>query len=194
MKNLVRDAPFGQLIRYLTANRFFKYPEEEPDFQCPTSYTRSQTPSSHSSRPSSGEFANKGKQEESQGSSTVQVNESDIEKIAEGPITSQKVKTRPLPYTGDGSHQDAELALEKAESRPIAPVKTGDGTILVDWYSTDDPDNPQVSLIGTSIKYALTDGMIRTGPRRRNSGPRSLWTCTPSWCTVPAVSTFPVRL
>ena len=144
MKNLVRDAPFGQLVRHLTANRFFKYPEEEPDFQCHTSYTRSQIPSSHISRSSSSEFANNGKQEESQGSSAVQVSESDIEKIAGGPIASQVNRTRPLPYTVDGLSQDAELALEKAESRPIAPVKTGDGTILVDWYSTDDPDNPQV--------------------------------------------------
>ena len=144
MKNLVRDAPFGQLVRHLTANRFFKYSEEEPDFQCPTSYTRSQIPSSHISRSSSGEFANKGKQEESQGSSAFQVNESDVEKIAEGPIASQVNSTRPVLYALDGLNQDAELALEKAESRPITPVKTGDGTILVDWYSTDDPDNPQV--------------------------------------------------
>jgi MFS transporter, DHA1 family, multidrug resistance protein len=28
-------------------------------------------------------------------------------------------------------------------SRPIAPTRTADGTILVDWYTTDDPENPQ---------------------------------------------------
>ncbi|KAK9241737.1 hypothetical protein V1506DRAFT_174835 [Lipomyces tetrasporus] len=25
----------------------------------------------------------------------------------------------------------------------IVPVKTSDGILLVDWYTTDDPDNPQ---------------------------------------------------
>ena len=28
-------------------------------------------------------------------------------------------------------------------SRPIIPERTSDGTILVDWYTTDDPENPQ---------------------------------------------------
>ncbi|KAM0476134.1 hypothetical protein ACHAPX_006551 [Trichoderma viride] len=37
----------------------------------------------------------------------------------------------------------AGIELHKTKSVPIAPVKTSDGTILVDWYSTDDPANPQ---------------------------------------------------
>jgi DHA1 family multidrug resistance protein-like MFS transporter len=28
-------------------------------------------------------------------------------------------------------------------SRPIVPDKLDDGTLLVDWYTTDDPANPQ---------------------------------------------------
>lgn len=157
MKNLVRDAPFGQLVRYLTKNRFFKYPEEEPGFQCPTAYTGSQIPLSYSSCSSSGEFATKEEQAESRESSTVQNDNNDVEKIAEVPIASQVNRTRPLPYPEEGLHRDAELSIEKVESRPIVPVKTGDGTILVDWYSTDDPDNPQVGLIGTSvIQHFLT--------------------------------------
>jgi MFS transporter, DHA1 family, multidrug resistance protein len=34
-------------------------------------------------------------------------------------------------------------ALEKTTSKPISLSRSADGTILVDWYSTDDPDNPQ---------------------------------------------------
>jgi len=34
-------------------------------------------------------------------------------------------------------------ALKAQVSRPIAPTVTSDGTILVDWYTTDDPENPQ---------------------------------------------------
>jgi DHA1 family multidrug resistance protein-like MFS transporter len=33
--------------------------------------------------------------------------------------------------------------LEKGPTMPIIPEKLDDGTILVDWYDTDDPENPQ---------------------------------------------------
>ena len=29
------------------------------------------------------------------------------------------------------------------QSQPIVPEKTADGVILVDWYDTNDPENPQ---------------------------------------------------
>jgi len=39
MKDTIRDAPIGQIIRWITKNKYLKYPEEEPDFQCPSSYS-----------------------------------------------------------------------------------------------------------------------------------------------------------
>lgn len=33
--------------------------------------------------------------------------------------------------------------LERGPTRPIIPERLDDGTILVDWYDTDDPENPQ---------------------------------------------------
>jgi DHA1 family multidrug resistance protein-like MFS transporter len=51
------------------------------------------------------------------------------------------------------SHTQAELeaaysaayqaSLAKEPTQPIIPQRTSDGTILVDWYTTDDPENPQ---------------------------------------------------
>ncbi|KAK3060754.1 hypothetical protein LTS18_007757, partial [Coniosporium uncinatum] len=38
MNDLIRDAPVGQIIRYVIKNRLFQYPEEKPDWQCPSSY------------------------------------------------------------------------------------------------------------------------------------------------------------
>ncbi|KAI4935515.1 uncharacterized protein J4E92_002806 [Alternaria infectoria] len=75
IKEIVRDAPFGQLVRYATRNRFFKYPEEIP-----------------------------------------------------GP-----------------SRLEADLALHTTHSpvHSIAPVKTADGLILAEWYTTTDTANPQ---------------------------------------------------
>jgi hypothetical protein len=41
-----------------------------------------------------------------------------------------------------GSGDEEAPALEQANSRPIAPTTTKNGTILVDWYRTDDAANP----------------------------------------------------
>lgn len=41
------------------------------------------------------------------------------------------------------AEHDIQQALQPAPSTPIAPQKTSDGTTLVDWYTTDDPANPQ---------------------------------------------------
>ncbi|RMY83843.1 hypothetical protein D0862_11584 [Hortaea werneckii] len=43
MADLFRDAPVGQIIRYVTGNRELQYPEEKPDFQCPDCYTSNET-------------------------------------------------------------------------------------------------------------------------------------------------------
>jgi len=47
------------------------------------------------------------------------------------------------PYTP--SRQDLERALHPSETRStaLAPTRTPDGIILVEWYSTDDAANPQ---------------------------------------------------
>ena len=51
--------------------------------------------------------------------------------------------TQTLPYTEERLHLEAELAVERTKSRAILPQQTANGIILVDWYSTDDPENPQ---------------------------------------------------
>jgi MFS transporter, DHA1 family, multidrug resistance protein len=35
------------------------------------------------------------------------------------------------------------LNLQKTKSEPIALQRSKDGYVLVDWYTTDDPENPQ---------------------------------------------------
>ena len=35
MADLIRDAPIGQLIRFLTKNKYLQYPEERADFKLP---------------------------------------------------------------------------------------------------------------------------------------------------------------
>lgn len=47
-------------------------------------------------------------------------------------------------YSVERFEQEQELAMNKTKSLPIAPTTTADGnSILVTWYTTDDPENPQ---------------------------------------------------
>lgn len=38
MADMIRDAPIGQIARYVTGNRVLLYPDEQPGFQCPSSF------------------------------------------------------------------------------------------------------------------------------------------------------------
>lgn len=52
-------------------------------------------------------------------------------------------RTSTSPYTQERFEVERQLEAERSKSIVIAPTKTSDGTILVDWYTTDDPANPQ---------------------------------------------------
>ena len=58
-------------------------------------------------------------------------------------ITRTKTRESTTPWTVDRMATEDREAIERKESRIIVPQKTADGIILVDWYSTDDPENPQ---------------------------------------------------
>ncbi|ORY09251.1 multidrug transporter [Clohesyomyces aquaticus] len=167
MATLIREAPFGQLVRYLTGNRVFQYPEEKPGFQCPESYYDDQH--------------NKANPEYGHGNETTDDDaitplpndaERDLEKVAETPgdddidlekaetsssdsasrkdgigrvksAASHLQRTSTLPWTEERLEAEEVMAIERTRSVAIQPTKTADGVILVDWYKTDDPDNPQ---------------------------------------------------
>ncbi|KAI9883382.1 MAG: hypothetical protein M1823_004850 [Watsoniomyces obsoletus] len=140
MADLIRDAPLGQVIRFITGNRSLLYPEERPDFQLPSCY--SQHPSDLKDAPK--------ESVEKEVGTAVQSRTSQESNDLERAITAadlQKATTRTeLSKVGT----QAELAeaytratMEKGPSVPVVPEKLDDGTILVNWYSTTDPDNPQ---------------------------------------------------
>lgn len=52
-------------------------------------------------------------------------------------------RTSTTPFTRERFDVEQVIEAEKFKSVAIAPTKTSDGTILVDWYTTDDPANPQ---------------------------------------------------
>ncbi|KAE8392562.1 hypothetical protein ETB97_007145 [Aspergillus alliaceus] len=121
MEAVIRDAPFGQLVRLLTNNQYFQYPEEKPGFELPHTWLRLLNGSDIA----------------------LEEEKKDIPQDANQSHESSETLSRAstgasLPFTeADGQHE-----IEKIKSIPIAAKKTKDGTILVDWYYTDDSENP----------------------------------------------------
>ncbi|MCJ1393951.1 hypothetical protein MMC18_006828 [Xylographa bjoerkii] len=153
MLDLLRDAPIGQLVRYLTRNKIFRYPEEETDFQCPSTYTIEGNPNSTivnepTTRTSIEKVSTNGVD-----GTTAPTLKSNLEKLSDTTSdvdsdlerqTSLGIRrTQTLPYTEERLECEQRLAASRIASIPIVPVKTSDGVTLVDWYNTNDPANPQ---------------------------------------------------
>lgn len=206
MADLIRDAPIGQIIRWVTRNRVLLYPEERPDFQCPSTYKNpdgSEVDSEKTVRkddPSLSNFdtvledrSQHGSQDTIAGDREIEQHDgydlgkdksakdleidgtegADMEKIQTArddrdlddmqPTKSTKTNrtTKSARSAGSIERIPTQSALAQAETRqdleqqlsnssmprqptqPIIPEKLEDGTILVDWYDTDDPSNPQ---------------------------------------------------
>lgn len=137
MKDLIREAPLGQVIRFLSRNRFFQYPEEHPDFKIPSTWAaqlngeKNQIVNSHDSTSLTLSFTPPEQQPAIIG---------DIEGLAIHNTLSRHATT---PYSVERFQAEQQLAISRTKTIPIVPERTSDGIVLVDWYTTDDPANPQ---------------------------------------------------
>lgn len=127
----------GGFVRLVTKGKALRYPEEKPDFQLPESWVRLMNdetldqPLAFDSAPTSSSKSSTSDDEEKQGETSG--------------LGFQRTRSRhdTIPYSSDRLEVDEQHELEKTKSIPIVPRKTKDGAILVDWYSSDDPENPQ---------------------------------------------------
>ena len=170
---LIRDAPIGQILRYLTNNRILKYPEELPDFVIPATYFRHvqldpRRLSSAATRVPQMEAEDPGTVLEKQESNNEDDDSAtDLEKVqtarTQHTARSQisRVGTRTALHKSttqaDLEQQFTLASVKRGPSRPIEPSTLDDGTILVDWYDTDDAANPQNWSFG---KKGLVLGLI----------------------------------
>ena len=155
MSALLRDAPVGQAIRWVTGNKYFQYPEEQSAFQIPSSYQRdTKSVRSGSTTPAVATPAIEKDLENLPGPDALTKAETaaDRESLAAlSDRTLSKIMTRPeLSHVNTRADLEAaytnatrQETLRTQASRPIKPAVTSDGTILVDWYATDDAENPQ---------------------------------------------------
>lgn len=133
MADIFRDSAVGQIIRYATKNRYLQYPEEKPGFELPQAYAdilkgsstgAEKIPTSRSST-SLDDDNTVSDGDETTPVQHIQSHRDGINSITEGALEADEI------------HR-----LEKTQSIPIAPRRTKDGAILVDWYFTDDPEDP----------------------------------------------------
>ncbi|KAE8452965.1 hypothetical protein EG329_012152 [Mollisiaceae sp. DMI_Dod_QoI] len=80
----------------------------------------------------------------------------DIEKVGEDEDRSGLYNATTAPSGNARSNADS-TSLGRARSQPIVPVRTTTGTILVDWYTADDPANP---MNWSGAKKAFVAGQV----------------------------------
>lgn len=126
MSELFRETLFGHAVRFLTDNQIFQYPEERTDFEVPPAYSISDS-----------FVAPHGDEQSSDGDSSQGA-------YLPPPATVEKVEGQD-PADVEGAFPNLQLTSKKCEEKDhtIIPAIATDGTILVDWYSSDDPANPQ---------------------------------------------------
>jgi len=188
MSDLLRETPVGQIIRYFTKNKIFKYPEEKEGFQCPSSYARCDAPekalrpgsdlSTSDTLPvaSSNEKPEEVPGPESETAPPPGLRTADtVSDLSSSMVVEGAQPTSPAPEAlsritsrvnieNFTTRRDLERAYTEATMRskvttapaqPIIPVKKADGTILIDWYDTDDQENPQNWSFGKKCAVAL---------------------------------------
>ncbi|KAI1396581.1 major facilitator superfamily transporter [Hypoxylon fuscum] len=152
MSRLFRDAPVGQLIRVFSGNRLLQYPEETADFELPEAWVQILKLDSAETTLSKDRSGPLNLSSSTYASTVPSPNdeESQAEKVGivePVPYSTSIAQTRSrietLPNTEERYEVDQKHELEKTISIPIVPKRTKDGAILVDWYYTDDSDNPQ---------------------------------------------------
>lgn len=164
--SVFQDSALGRIVRFVTRNKVFAFPEDDPNFKIPwerASATDKEKAIDAGSAPVSQEASNatspgfspdhsmvEGRNVEPRGHSDAISTRSSADD-AESFIMRTLTRERTLP--GSIERYDVELqeALERQKSRIIKPQRTSEGVIIVDWYTTDDPANPQN---WTSLKKA----------------------------------------
>ena len=148
----IRDAPLGQIIRLITRNKFLPYPEEVPDFKVPYDLA------------GLGKEARAGSESPSRldrPTEIVDLEQADAIPPAKdvddlGDVVSDRHPVAGSEKSGE-PHTGREITAQPSWGQSIRPHTTNDGKILVTWYSSDDPENPQQ---WSSTKKAWTGSLI----------------------------------
>ncbi|KAF3074398.1 Transporter mfs1 [Trichoderma lentiforme] len=144
MYETFRESALGQAIRFVSRNKWLQYPEEKPDFVLPPEYVAllSNSEKQHETTSDrSNSHLNQHSGSPDPASDSSQTADEDGEDLRRERTVGSIQRG---PYMEHGRYDpEQQIELKKTKSEPIVPVKTNDGVILVDWYTTDDQANPQ---------------------------------------------------
>ncbi|KAK2046458.1 major facilitator superfamily transporter [Colletotrichum somersetense] len=145
MAQIIREAPVGQLIRFVTGNKFLQYPEERPDFQLPQQWLDVLNSEKEVPEAEAADLASPRSSQSTRIDEENTFSGKEAEDAAPYGVSLQRTRSRQetIPYTQDRLEVDEIHEIQKTKSIPIVPKKTKDGAILVDWYFSDDVENPQ---------------------------------------------------
>lgn len=165
MYDIIRDAPLGQAIRWISRNKYLQYPEEAPDFELLPQY-RIVTEDERTSQPLGSDLSGSRTRIEQPGEldeasrhspsidsgRTEEAVDVELGQIATRKEDGELERLRTIkstasvptaPYTAERFKSEQHMQALRTQSIAIVPEKTKDGVILVNWYTTDDPANPQ---------------------------------------------------
>jgi DHA1 family multidrug resistance protein-like MFS transporter len=169
--SIIRDSTFGLLLRLATGNKILKYAEELDTFECPDTYApggfdtpaglgdatkekEAEVAASRSRSRTSSDSASKNELAQiptadpddlhSRGPHLEGIRSTQTRSQSARIIRSQSFDRQNTQITQHELDQAVTAAFAGPQpSRPVIPDKLEDGTVLVDWYTTDDPENPQ---------------------------------------------------
>lgn len=161
--DIIQDSGLGQILRFISKSKIYAFPEDDPNFKVPWEQASANEKEKDIETDSAG-VASGNHSNVTTPASTPEhfiVNHQDVEAhtglstiptarsaahSATGAITSRTStlsRERTVPYTRERLEAETQEAVERQHSSIIAPERTSDGIILIDWYTTDDPANPQ---------------------------------------------------
>lgn len=163
MTSYLQETIAGQIIRFATRNRALRYPEEDPNFKIPWENVEATEKAAeieagadnfsgdHSSAdtPNATEkkdpLTPRGLRGDPEGGlSTIPTQATSAAIQGANPVlTRTRTREQTRQYSQDRFEVEQQEAIERQQSSVIVPQKTADGITLVDWYTTDDPANPQ---------------------------------------------------
>jgi DHA1 family multidrug resistance protein-like MFS transporter len=141
MFDLIRDSSFGQIVRYVTKNKYLQYSEEQKGFQHPHYSQETEKPDTRNLPISPSEVDCHGGTSEHLSTSATANNRADsnfdplhpTEIGTESEDLEDALGTNPIERLVT---QQTLHTLGKERTLVIEPTKTSQGIILVDWYTT----------------------------------------------------------
>lgn len=126
MSDFFRDTPFGQVVRYVTRNRYFQYPEEKD----PSIWTR------YLDEQKSANLAKLGQTEKPEDGEAPQPGaDADVQDAQQG-LPQREKNSRSSSGTSSQTRVDGDV---NAVSGVKVDSEKGKDVHLVSWYGEDDP-------------------------------------------------------